>query len=88
MKLTVNEELPKNEQGAAIIGDDITEIIEDISNEVNAINDYVEQMKNWTSNTYISDREYKAMQYNISRIIGGGYRIVENGRYLQEDFGV
>ena len=88
MKLNMKEELPKNEQGAAIIDDNIKEIIENISNEVNAINEYVDQMKNWTSNTYISDREYKAMQYNISRIIGGGYRIVENGRNLREYFDV
>lgn len=89
MKLNMKEELPKNEQGASIIGDDIREIIDTIYKHADSIKHYAEQMKKWTSGSqYITTSEYEGMQYNIRRVKGLAYLIGENADDLGDDFDV
>lgn len=88
MKLNVAEELYKDEQGAINITNDIREIIDTIESRADAIKQYAEQMKKWTSGKYISDKEYEGMQYNIKRILGLSFVITENAQDLGDDFGV
>ena len=88
MKLHMKEELPKNEQGVAFISPDITETTDAICKLADAIKHYADQMKNWTDNTYISDREYKAMQYNIGRVKGLVDLLENNANKLGNKFDV
>ena len=88
MKLNMKEELPKNEQGAAFISTDITKTVDAMCRLADAVKYYSEQMKNWTDNTYISDREYKAMQYNIRRVKGLVDLLENNANKLGNDFDV
>ena len=86
MKLTLQEKLYKDEQDAINITNDIREIVDFMGKNADKIKIYVEQMNKWLSGKYISDDEYKGMQYNLRRVIGISSVILRDAKDILDDF--